>query len=54
MTDKQFMEQLAAAAETLTAEQKAYILGAARGMRLTAQTEDDKNPDEDDGRGSVQ
>ena len=42
MTDKQFMEQLAAEAENMTAEQKAYILGAARGMRLTAKPEAEK------------
>ena len=32
--DKQFMERIAAEAENLTIEQKAYILGAARGMGL--------------------
>lgn len=34
MTDRQFMEHLAAEAEKLTDEQKAYLLGTMQGIAL--------------------
>lgn len=34
MSDKQFMEQLAGVAETLTDGQKAYLMGTLQGLAL--------------------
>lgn len=52
MTDKQFMEQLAAEAANMTPEEKAYILGTARGMGMMrkAQPEEQPKPEETDTR----
>ena len=47
MTDKIFMEQLAAETANMTAEEKAYILGTARGMGMMrkAQPEEAAKPE---------
>lgn len=48
MTDKQFMEQLAAEAAGMTPEEKAYVLGTVRGMGMMrkAQPEEQAKPNE--------
>ena len=50
MTDKIFMERLAAEAANMTAEEKAYILGTARGMGMMrmAQPEEPAKPEENE------
>ena len=48
VTDKQFMEQLAAEAAGMTPEEKAYVLGTVRGMGMMrkAQPEEQAKPNE--------